>query len=103
MPAATRNLELQTTLLDNGGNPVTGANVSFEYKLSSATTLTAAGTGTTDATGKASVIVPGLAVPNSYDATASFAGDANYDASSGTVTGFQLKSGTTMALVLIPQ
>ena len=98
----TRNVQLQAVLKDPTGSPVPNETYAFAYKLSADAAFTPAGTAVTDATGKANVVVP-LAVPNSYDAQASFAGDANYDASVGTVTGFRVKSGTTTALVLVPQ
>jgi len=100
--ATTRNVQLQATLVDSSGAPIAGESFSFQYKLSSTTSFTSAGTATTDASGNASVIVT-LAAPNTYDASATFSGDTNYDASSGLVAGFRVKAATSTALVLVPQ
>lgn len=95
----SRQVKLTAVLKDSAGSPISGRTVSFSYKLSSATTWTSAGSATTDASGTASVTVT-LTVPNSYDFSASFAGDSYYEASSATVTSYVVKDKTTITLTV---
>jgi len=95
----SRQVRLTAVLRDSAGNPLSGRTISFAYKLSTATAWTSAGTANTDATGTASVTVM-LTTPNTYDFRASFAGDAQYDASEATVTNYTVRGRTTITLTV---
>ena len=95
----SRQVRLTAVLRDSAGNPLSGRTISFAYKLSTATAWTSAGTANTDATGTASVTVM-LTTPNTYDFRASFAGDAQYDASEATVTNYTVRDRTTITLTV---
>jgi len=102
IPLGNRQVQLVATLKDNSGNPISGKTIDFQHKLSTDTTWTDDGTATTDASGIATITIT-LAVPNTYDFQASFAGDTQYDASSATVTGYTIKSKTVLSLTVQPQ
>jgi 5-hydroxyisourate hydrolase-like protein (transthyretin family) len=97
-----RQVKLTAVLKDSGGNPLSGKSITFEYKASTATTWTNAGSANTDANGTASVTVT-VAVPGTYDFRAKFQGDNQYEASEATVTNYAVKDKTTITLTIAPQ
>jgi len=97
----TRNVQLTATLLSDG-TPVSGKTISFKYRVTGTTTWTDAGTGTTDASGNATVTVS-LTVPQTYDFRAEFAGDEDYEASYAEVTNYKVKAKTAITLTITPQ
>jgi hypothetical protein len=97
----TRNVQLIATLVSDS-TPVSGKTITFYYRVSGTTTWTNAGTGTTDASGNATVTVS-LTVPQTYDFRAEFAGDSDYEASYAEVTNYKVKAKTAISLSTTPQ
>jgi len=97
----TRNVQLTATLTSDG-TPVSGKTISFKYRVTGTTTWTDAGTGTTDASGNATLTVS-LTVPQTYDFMAEFAGDADYEASYAEVDNYTVKAKTSITLTITPQ
>jgi hypothetical protein len=99
---STRQVRLTATLRDSANNPISGRQITFEYKLSTAATWTSAGSANTDNNGNASVTVS-LSVPNTYDFRASFAGDNQYEEATATVTNQTIRARTSLTLNVRPQ
>jgi 5-hydroxyisourate hydrolase-like protein (transthyretin family) len=97
----SRQVKLTAVLKDSAGNPLANKTISFSYKASTETTWISAGTATTDSTGTASVTVT-VTTPGTYDFSASFAGDDQYEASSATVTNYTVKDKTSITLTVTP-
>jgi hypothetical protein len=97
----SRQVRLVATLRDSNGNPLSGREISFEYKPSASGTWTSAGSADTDASGEASVVVV-VDVPGVYDFRASFAGDDQYDAAEAVVANYTVKDRTTITLTVTP-
>jgi hypothetical protein len=97
----SRQVKLTAVLKDSANNPLANKPIVFEYKASTATTWTSAGTANTDNSGTASVTVT-LTAPGTYDFRASFAGDDQYEATEATVTGYAVKDKPYITLTVAP-
>jgi hypothetical protein len=98
---SSRQVRLTAVLRDAANNPLANRTISFEYKPSTATTWTSAGTANTDSSGTASVTVT-VTAPGTYDFRARFAGDDQYEPAEATVTNYTVKARTSITLTVTP-
>jgi len=98
----SRSVVLQATLRDQNNSPIANKTIAFKYRTSGATTWTDGGTATTNSNGTASVTL-NLAVPQTYDFRAEFAGDTDYEPSHAELLNQKIKAKTTITLTVTPQ